>query len=348
VALDLHFLLSFYGVETSLEPQRLLGCVVRTLHARPILTRDTIRNTVTDPQNPEDPNPTYPYLFGSDLADEVELVKFTPIPLSLEELSKLWSVFFQTHYTLSIAYHATVVLVDANIVPVTPLPVRERLFYPSAISPIIVDRAISQSGTYTPITDASTIVIHGRGLRGENMKVRIGEAEVTPIDMNDSKIELPLSLFAAGELRPGVQGLQVIQQRRMGLVIPPDTEPKLHTALESNAVPIVLRPRIDGAITKSAPVLASDGTYSTTLTLPVTPSIGVSQRVVLLLNEKVDTEPKSYSFIAGKREDTADAIEFEVKGVKGAEYLARIQVDGAESLLEVDVNDKYSTPAVTI
>src|SRR5215212_5514896 len=51
VALDLHYLLSFYGDEAQFEPQRLLGSVVRTLHARPVLTREMIRNTVSDPDN---------------------------------------------------------------------------------------------------------------------------------------------------------------------------------------------------------------------------------------------------------------------------------------------------------
>ena len=39
-ALDLHYLLTFYGNETELEPQRLLGSAVRTLHAQPILARN--------------------------------------------------------------------------------------------------------------------------------------------------------------------------------------------------------------------------------------------------------------------------------------------------------------------
>src|SRR5262249_12944870 len=45
VALELHYLLSFYGDEEQLEPQRLLGSAVRTLHARPVLTRQMIRDT---------------------------------------------------------------------------------------------------------------------------------------------------------------------------------------------------------------------------------------------------------------------------------------------------------------
>ncbi len=74
----------------------MLGSVARTLHARPYLTREAIRDAILDPE--------FAYLAGttdtpaSDLADEIELVKFTPIPFSLEELSKLWSVLLQTTY----------------------------------------------------------------------------------------------------------------------------------------------------------------------------------------------------------------------------------------------------------
>ena len=83
IALDLYYLLSFYGDEANLEPQQVLGCVTSTLHARPILTRDSIRSVINNT----------PYLKSSDLDQEVELIKFTLLHLSLEELSKLWSVF---------------------------------------------------------------------------------------------------------------------------------------------------------------------------------------------------------------------------------------------------------------
>ena len=87
MALDLHYLLSFHGDEAKLEPQRLLGSVARTLHAHPVLTREMIQDTLQDP--------LFGFLAGSDLADQVEPVKFTPSFLSLEELSKLWSVFLR-------------------------------------------------------------------------------------------------------------------------------------------------------------------------------------------------------------------------------------------------------------
>ena len=113
-AFDLHYLLSFHGKEKDYEPQRLLGAVVRVLHSQPVLSRQMIRDVSTGD------------LSGSNLADQVELVRFSPLGFSLEELSKLWSVFFQVPYKLSLAYQASVVLVDADFDPGPALPVLER------------------------------------------------------------------------------------------------------------------------------------------------------------------------------------------------------------------------------
>ncbi len=103
VALDLNYLLSFYGDELNLEPDRMLGAVARDLHARPVLDAQLIRDTVAGNAN----------LTGSDLDSSIELVKFTPTQLSLEEMSRIWSVMIQTPHALSIACIGTVVLIDA-------------------------------------------------------------------------------------------------------------------------------------------------------------------------------------------------------------------------------------------
>lgn len=105
VPLNLSYLFSFYGNELELEPQRLLGSVVSAIHTHPRLSPQAIRGAVTRER----------HLRDSDLefqVDKIEDVKLTPISLSLEELSKLWSVFFQVPYTLSVAYEAAAVLIE--------------------------------------------------------------------------------------------------------------------------------------------------------------------------------------------------------------------------------------------
>ncbi|HET7228751.1 MAG TPA: DUF4255 domain-containing protein, partial [Longimicrobium sp.] len=129
-ALDLHYLLSFYGDDKALETQRLLGSVVRGLHARPALSRALLREVVANTD----------VLAGSDLADAVETVRFSPVNLSLEELSKLWSVLFQTQYALSVAYTGTAVLIEGDEMVRPTLPVAGRNIYVGVLGGPTLDR----------------------------------------------------------------------------------------------------------------------------------------------------------------------------------------------------------------
>ena len=88
---------------------RLLGRTMRILHDHPVLGRDEIRNA----------------LVGNDLGDQVERVRITPQPLTLDEMSKLWTSF-QREYRMSTAYHVSVVLIESDRSARTPLPVLTR------------------------------------------------------------------------------------------------------------------------------------------------------------------------------------------------------------------------------
>lgn len=126
-ALDLHYLLSFYGDESAFEPQRLLGSVIAVLHARPVLSQKLIARTLqTAARMKANGRPLLDEsaLKDSDLSEQVELVRLVPTTLSLEDLSKLWSAF-QTPYALSVTYQASVVLIEMQDVPEPPLPVHQ-------------------------------------------------------------------------------------------------------------------------------------------------------------------------------------------------------------------------------
>jgi hypothetical protein len=59
-ALDLYYMFSFYGNEADLEPQRLLGSVMRTLHDKRVIDQETIQAACRDL--------TLPFLQESNLA----------------------------------------------------------------------------------------------------------------------------------------------------------------------------------------------------------------------------------------------------------------------------------------
>ena len=111
-ALDLHYLISAYGDERELVGQRLIGSVVRTLHEIPVLPKDVIEQAGERP-----------YLAGSDLAEAAQRVRFTPTVMDVDETSKLWGMLYQTPYTLSVVYQATLVLIDGRESPVPGRPV---------------------------------------------------------------------------------------------------------------------------------------------------------------------------------------------------------------------------------
>ena len=143
LALNLHYLLSFYGDEDLLEPQRVLGSAATALHTIPVLTAERITQPLTGTNPPQ-------FLNGSDLADQVESVKLTPSDLSLEDLSKLWSVFYQTPYVLSMAFEASVVLINPRLTPAPSLPVRQYQLGVIPMAEPVITSVVAQAGDTVP------------------------------------------------------------------------------------------------------------------------------------------------------------------------------------------------------
>ncbi|SHM34619.1 DUF4255 domain-containing protein [Streptomyces yunnanensis] len=112
-AVDLHFLISAYGEEQELVGQRLIGSVVRTLHEIPVLPKELIEEAADRP-----------YLAGSDLAESLQKVRFTPTQMDVDETSKLWGMLNNTPYALSVAYQASLVLLDGHQKPAPARPVK--------------------------------------------------------------------------------------------------------------------------------------------------------------------------------------------------------------------------------
>jgi hypothetical protein len=106
VAMDLHYLFTFYGDEDRFEPQLLLGSVAATFNRIPVLTPPLIRESIDS---------HHTLLKGSNLDLQEPHITVTPSRLDAETLSKMWSVLYQVPYLLSVAYECGPVLIDSDV-----------------------------------------------------------------------------------------------------------------------------------------------------------------------------------------------------------------------------------------
>lgn len=131
------------------------------------------------------------------------------------------------------------------------------------------------------------------------------------------------------------------------------SRPERLCALESNAIPIVLRPTIQQADLTQLQGQGDD-LRSAILTIQTDMMIGIKQRVVLVMNEWSIAQPVGYQFEATPRTADTHAIAVPLQAIKSGTYLLRLQIDGAESLLSIDSDSNsptfnwYSSPTVQI
>jgi hypothetical protein len=335
--LDLHYLMSFYGNDVEMESQRLLGSVIRTLDDRSTLSRDLLRETINDS--------SFPFLAESDLADQTEKIQISAIDLELEELTSLWGSFFQSPYILSCTYKISVLVLDGVTPSRRALPVRDRRVAasPFSLQPVI-EQIISEAGRYQPITRESILLVIGLQLQSANTQVRIGEALITPLSVTPTHLRVALTDLPIDSLRAGVQGLRIVHCREEKS----DDRASRLTALltkkivESNVEAFILRPAVTEIRVTEIP--SSDDEFrSADVTIVADLPIGRSQRVVLSLNERSIDDPQEYLFDAETRSEDTDRVTILVRDIVPGEYLVRLIVDGAESLLEIDTTPNSPT-----
>lgn len=330
--IDLHYLLTFYGDQNFLEPERMLGNVIKTLHAQPILSRTMIEQLVADATN-------YPMLADSDLHHAVDLVKFTPIPFSLEELSKLWSVFLQTPYTLSTAYVGAAVVIEADSAPASALPVRSRRIYVDPFRSPTIECVLANDDAMRLLEADVRLYIHGSQLKGEVTRLSLGGREFTPNAIGDSVIEADLATAPSGVVRAGAQTLTVVHYRG---------EPgDLRIAAESAAVAVMVHPKVDN-VTVGVVTVRDDDFRDVALVIDLIPAVAVGQRIEIVFNGVGGPPTPSYNFVLAPTTTETSQLDVTVAAVAEGEYLFRVQVDGALSALDTDAGGQYYAPKVVI
>lgn len=339
LALDLHYLLSAYSAQ-DFQAEILLGYAMQLLHERPILTREAIRATLAAP-SPVDGGilpPALNALSAARLADQMETVKLAPLSMNTEELSKLWTAF-QAKYRPSVAYVATVVLIESELPAVAALPVLSRgavdpltgkdrgvVVQASLILPYPAVLSAAPASGQSAVRMGELLTITGRALEGDTVFVRFthvrsGDAiDLAPEpggDANGFTVRIPPdppvgpappgSPLDPASWQAGVYALAVVVQ----------------VAGESdrvtNAFPVVLAPRISNFATAAGP-------SGVTVTLSVSPPARSTQSIRLLVGS-VEAGPVPFA------PPGAASLSFlSASFPAGAQWL-RLRVDEAESLL---------------
>lgn len=322
LALVLRYLITAYGQnDDDIQGHLVMGRIMSTLHDHPVLSKAEIQDALNDNG-----------LTGADLNEQIERVRITPVELSLDDMSKLWTSF-QAEYQLSTSYEVSVVLIESTRPSKTPLPVLKRGKEDRGVSarpdlippfPALTEIVLPKRQPAARLGDADALVFKGHHLDGDVITLRF----------RHPRLSVPIEVAAL----PGGTAEQVSVQ------IPNDpaewaagfyaVEVYISKAGEqartTNALPFPLAPRILG-ITPSNPVIR-DGAGNFTLTLTCSPQIRPEQRTALLFGDR--------EILSQPHPASTDTLDFLVTGAEPGYYYVRVRIDGIDSLLV----DRSATP----
>jgi hypothetical protein len=303
LALDLHYLLSAWGENDAEDlAHRALGWAMAQLHDQAVLLPSTIQAA----------------LAAADLHRQLERVRLTPIALSLEDMSKVWTMA-QATYRTSVAYQASVVLIDSARRVKAPLPVLATAprANPDVLPPVPTLVAWSVASGAPAARLGETITVTGYRLNGGAVTAYFSTPLVpAPIPVTaeagahagEARFVLPSDAAALAGWPAG--GWQ--------LALSPDGDPERVT----NAIGFQLAP----AITKIGPDPATvDAQGDVTLTIDLAASVWPEQQVSLLVGSRQVKAPA--------RNAKVTQIVFAVRKAPKGDQFVRIRVDGVDSLL---------------
>ncbi|HZD96362.1 MAG TPA: Pvc16 family protein, partial [Candidatus Sulfotelmatobacter sp.] len=174
LAVTLHYLVTAYSKKTDsarddITSHQLLGNAMAVLHENPVL------NDVHDGDFDADVDAQ----FAAELRDSFEKVKISPLAISMEEFSKIWTGLSKA-YRLSVAYEVSLVEIGPLTTPAQPSPrvqttsVQMQTMGPPQISSL----QPAQGPVLTQVT------INGQGFQrpGATTIVTVGGVQVTEAD----------------------------------------------------------------------------------------------------------------------------------------------------------------------
>lgn len=329
LVLNLHYVLSFYGNHEDFEPDLILGAVMLALEDQPVLSKSTVAGAIANNDALED----------SDLGAALARLRVTRELMTLDDFSKVWSIFYQVPYAISLAYEVSHVVIQAYDPAPVATPVAQPGLWVAPLAGLRLDKAGGAPDGAGPAVWGGVLQVLGQGLGQPELGLRVDDLTLVTdaVEQGATTLSVPLEIatFGGDTLDIGVHRLQAIAPARPGQ---PD-----HLRPRSNALAFALHPAITlGAV--AAP-LGGD-TATGTVTVTFSPPVQSAQTVRLLLDARDAAAP---AHIALPGRDPAEggvaqnALSFEFADLARGAYLVRAEVDGLVSPVAIDPDPASAT-----
>lgn len=316
LSLDLHYLITAYGskadgdLANEMLAHYVLGSAMRVLHDYPVIT-DKLATTKAGAAKQT--------ILDKSLIGEFEQVKLCLQPLSLEDLSKVWTAL-TIPYRLSIAYMVSVIQIESQRERRYPRPVGEppaagpRLHVVTFRSPQIqaigvyrADDQKKQERPYPYVRIGDTLMIRGLNLAGETTRVVIGNVSLGVAQPHDDHVEIVVPDDST--LQPGPQPLMVVHD----VIVRNPPEPS--AGFQSNQAIFMLVPHIKELDSSTPGQLIIKGSRL----------FAKGMECLALLG---DTVIHSDNYTS---KDSTE-IAFNLPNLAAGNYAVRVRVNGAESI----------------
>lgn len=322
--LDLDYMITFFGDDAKLDPQRLLGLVVGGLNAEPFIKRNALRAAIA----------STPWLGGApDPELPVDEIRVTPLNMPPDAMARLWSEFVHVPYQLTQLYTVTPVSL-VTVLSVEPmLPVRRIGMHAVPSSQIAIISIVNATDPELPLQGGGKMAIRLVNPAQPGLAVKLNGVAAQGVKAGfdaDGFAALLVDLTASqpGPLTAGPLSVQVTDT---------STSPPKRLAAESQIVHTSIVPSF------AQPPTVANRQLLATMTLPVPPE---SVADALLFPRGAPQLP-SRSIPCLPRAAPSTSLVAPLAGVPAGKYLVSIEIDGVATLLDFS-GEAYTGPIVDV
>ncbi|PTS88829.1 hypothetical protein DBR17_04025, partial [Sphingomonas sp. HMWF008] len=321
--LDLDYMITFFGDDAKLDPQRLLGLVVGGLNAEPYIPRDTLHAAIA----------STPWLGDGSQQLPRDEILVAPMSLPPDAMARLWSEFVNVPYQLTQLYTAMPIAIEYTL-PVQPvLPVRRIGLYAVPARTITIVGLVNAEDPDLPIVGGGTLAVRLPDPGQDGLSVLLNGVAAIGVTagfdaQGHAALLVPLTAEQPAPIATGQIVVKIVKHGPDGKAIVAES-------------PLTAAGIVPGF---AAPPVVSDGGGQLQLSMAL-PVPAQAQAAVLIFPRQ--GQRVSHRIACLPRVAAATTLAAPLAGVAAGAYLVGVEIDGIASLLDWE-QGRYTGPLVTV